>query len=85
MREFLCTLILSFVLTVPAIGQSSDIAWSLTLGDREPDAAFGVLELENGGFMVLGSTESYGSGYGDVWLLKLSEDGQVASFQMGII
>ena len=65
-------------MTAPALGQPPDIAWSVTLGGVEPDNAFGVLELENGGFMVLGSkTDSQGSGYCDVWLLKFSEDGQV--------
>ncbi len=78
MRKCVCILIImSFVLAAPAIGQPPDIAWSLTLGDIEPDNAFGVLELEDGGFVVVGSTFSYGGGLSDVWLLKLSEDGQV--------
>lgn len=54
-----------------------DIEWQFTYGDSDDDGASSVQETGDGGFIVAGHTRSFGAGGKDVWILKLSPDGQV--------
>jgi len=48
--------------------------WSITLGEPNlDDQGAKVLQTADGGYAVLCSTESYGSGSKDIWLVKLEE------------
>lgn len=49
--------------------------WHETLGGPGDDAAWSVEETEDGGYLVLGYTDSYGIGRFDVWLLKTDAEG----------
>lgn len=52
--------------------------WNLTLGKPNlDDQGAKILETQNGGYAVLCSTESYGSGLKDIWLVKLEENQEV--------
>ncbi|UCD87409.1 MAG: PKD domain-containing protein, partial [Desulfobacterales bacterium] len=54
------------------------IAWQKTYGGTGDEEARGVQEAVDGGYIVVGSTSSFGGGNKDVWLLKLNTDGSVA-------
>lgn len=44
--------------------------WSNTFGGDKEDWGYSVCETSDGGYIIAGITSSYGSGLGDVWLIK---------------
>ena len=51
------------------------ITWEKTLGGSGNDTAGQVLQTEEGGYIVVGTTSSFGAGGSDVYLVKLDADG----------
>ena len=49
--------------------------WSQTFGGAEWDAAFSVQQTTCGGFIIAGSTDSFGAGGRDFWLIKTDLQG----------
>ena len=49
--------------------------WSQTFGGSEADEAYSVNQTSDGGYIVTGYTNSYGSGANDFWLIKTVENG----------
>jgi hypothetical protein len=49
--------------------------WTRQYGGPEAEYANGSCESYDGGFVVVGQTDSYGKGAGDVWLLKVDSGG----------
>ena len=47
------------------------VQWKKTLGGREDDYLWSVLEAADGGIVAAGQTESAGAGDFDAWLVKL--------------
>ena len=54
-----------------------DIEWQKTYGGSSDDRAHSIRLTEDGGYIVIGRTESYGAGEGDFWILKLSLSGDI--------
>ena len=44
-------------------------------GGVETDVGFSVLQTSDGGYIIVGYTDSYGAGFSDVWLVKTDESG----------
>ncbi|UCD21427.1 MAG: hypothetical protein JSW22_05060 [Chloroflexota bacterium] len=53
----------------------SQPAWSNTFGGSSDDYALSVQQTSDGGYIMAGSTESYGAGGADVWLIKTDSSG----------
>jgi hypothetical protein len=51
--------------------------WNKTLGGSDNDFGASILEIENNGYIVVGNTESYGSGDSDIWLIKMDSKGEI--------
>ena len=51
--------------------------WTKTFGGTEWDVGYSVQQTSDGGYVVSGSTTSYGSGGGDLYLIKTDENGDV--------
>jgi hypothetical protein len=49
--------------------------WNQTYGGISWDYAYSVLQTADGGFVLAGSTNSYGAGLADMWLVKTDAQG----------
>jgi hypothetical protein len=51
------------------------VVWSRTFGGVENDLARSVRQTSDGGFVVAGSTASFGAGYDDFWIIRTNASG----------
>ena len=49
--------------------------WDKTIGGSSWDTGSSVQQTSDGGYIIVGSTDSYGAGLDDVWLIKTEADG----------
>ncbi len=54
---------------------NGDTLWTRTYGGVEEDFGSDLAQTNDGGFIIIGTTYSYGAGLGDVWLIKTSAQG----------
>ncbi len=57
---------------------TGDTIWTRTHGGTGNDVGAAVLQTQDGGYIILGTTYSYGAGSGDVWLVKTDASGDIA-------
>ncbi len=50
--------------------------WDKAFGATRDDQVTDVLKTRDGGYIIVGTTESYGSGGQDLWLIKIDPDGE---------
>jgi len=67
-------ILLLSIISVINYGQSK-IVFEKNYGGTRNDRAESVLVTGDGGYIVAGSTESFGAGMFDIWLIKLNEKG----------
>ena len=56
---------------------NGDIEWQHTYGGNNMDSVAYIQEISEGGYIVGGSTASFGTGGWDLWMLKLSPKGTI--------
>ncbi|UCG04109.1 MAG: hypothetical protein JSW11_08995 [Candidatus Heimdallarchaeota archaeon] len=56
---------------------NGSMEWNQTYGGLNDESASAVIQVADGGFLIAGSTESYGAGDKDVWLVKTYANGTV--------
>lgn len=64
-----------FSLSLIAVVPSFSMAWEKSFGGEGHDEALSLFEVPGGGFVVVGITDSFGSGRSDVYVLRLDKDG----------
>ena len=58
------------------LGEDGNVVWDRTFGGAGHDSGNAVLETSDGGYVIAGSTYSYGTGGYDVYLVKTDADGR---------
>ena len=59
------------------LSSEGEIEWQKTYGGTSYDEAHSVQLTNDGGYIVAGKTESFGAGGDDIWILKLSSEGDI--------
>jgi uncharacterized delta-60 repeat protein len=59
------------------LSSTGDIEWRRSYGGSNNDKAYSIRQTGDGGYIVVGQTESFGAGSGDIWVLKLASDGVI--------
>ena len=49
--------------------------WNKTYGGAELDGGYSLQQINDGGFIIIGSTDSFGAGKSDFWLIKTDSQG----------
>ena len=57
------------------VGESPEETWNRTYGGPGNDLASEIQVTKDGGYVIIGVTESYGAGDGDAWLIKTDSEG----------
>lgn len=63
------------------IGNTGNIVWTITIGGTEADNATSIIQTSDGGFILTGSTSSFGAGQSDLVIAKLSSSGTLIWFR----
>jgi len=56
---------------------AGDIEWQRTYGGADDDKAYSIQQTSEGGYILAGSTFSFGVGGEDIWVLKFSDAGDI--------
>lgn len=59
---------------------TGNIEWSQTYGGTGSDGFMSLVEAPDGGYAILGNTDSFGAGETDFWLIKTDEYGTIPEF-----
>ena len=70
-NSFGARLIDAWLVKTDAMG---NIEWNQTYGGTQSDSAISLIQMVNGDFAFAGSTESFGEGNSDMWLVVLTTD-----------
>jgi len=57
------------------LNSMGDTLWTRTYGGTAYDHAYGVAEAANGGFIIIGSSQSYGAGSYDAYVVRINGSG----------
>lgn len=76
--KFLHTAIVSIVLLASvSFAQAPDTLWTRTYGGTTEDHASSVMQTADSGYIIGGTTSSFGAGLSDFFVVKATEDGNV--------
>ncbi|MCX6306341.1 MAG: T9SS type A sorting domain-containing protein [Bacteroidetes bacterium] len=67
------------------VNHDGNVVWTKTFGGPYREGAGSVFHTDDGGFLVCGSTRSFGHGGSDVYLIKTNENGVVTSIPSRVL
>ncbi|MFA6397443.1 MAG: T9SS type A sorting domain-containing protein [Candidatus Paceibacterota bacterium] len=56
---------------------SGNLEWSRTFSSDRDDYSYSVKQTSDGGYVILGYTEGFGSIFADIWIIKLNSNGNL--------
>ena len=59
------------------LNANGNVTWQKTYGGPDTEAAYSIQQTTDSGYIVAGSTNSYGAGGRDFWVLKLNANGNI--------
>jgi hypothetical protein len=59
------------------VDSSGNLEWNKTYGGNNWEDASCIIESSHGGYILAGSTDSYGAGNGDYWLIRTDASGNM--------
>ena len=59
------------------LSSTGAIEGEMVFGGSSTDAAYAILETDDGGAFAAGDTESFGAGGADIWVIKFDSDGNI--------
>jgi uncharacterized delta-60 repeat protein len=62
---------------VVKLDSSGNVIWSKTIGGGDADVAYSIIQSSDGGYIVIGRTQSFGAGGYDVYVVKIDSSGNV--------
>lgn len=57
------------------INSQGELSWEKTLGSTGDDRGYDIKNNRSGGYLLLGSTNSFGNGGSDIWLINTDSEG----------
>ena len=67
----------SFDIFVVKLDSSGNLLWAKTIGGPEKDESYSIQQTSDGGYIIVGDTESFGAGYYDIFVVKLDSSGNL--------
>lgn len=58
------------------VDSTGSLIWERSIGGNADDGAFSVQQTADAGYIIAGSTESYGAGWADGWIVKTDSTGE---------
>ena len=75
MKTFGLVFLLTGILATACLAQLPDSLWSRAIGGLYPDECYSVQQTSEGGYILAGTTRSFGAGWYDFWLVKTNANG----------
>jgi hypothetical protein len=72
---FSVTIIFSIFVTPIECSEIASVEWSHDFGGAKNEAAYSIMKTGDGGYVLTGSTNSFGKGESDFWLVKTDSSG----------
>jgi len=63
---------------VVKLDSSGNLSWAKTIGGASDDYGYSIQQTSDGGYVITGSTDSYGAGDFDVFVVKLDSSGNLS-------
>jgi hypothetical protein len=60
---------------VVKLDANGNLQWTKTIGGKNDDAGYSLIQTSDGGYAIAGSTKSFGAGGKDVYVVKLDRNG----------
>jgi len=60
---------------VVKLNANGNLQWTTTIGGKEEDVGFSLIQTSDGGYAIAGTTKSFGAGEADVYVVKLDKNG----------
>ncbi|MBE0433479.1 hypothetical protein IBX73_08445 [candidate division WOR-3 bacterium] len=62
-----------------------NLLWTKTYGGSDHDYGYSIAKTTDGGYIIVGSTTSFGAGCNDIWLLKMGPDVGVVEYESSTV